>query len=70
MRKDVWFTQSKFEEQALKWNSPWGVGYPGWHIECSGISLKYLGEYLPSLFKFLILFFSFKYALVALSRAS
>lgn len=42
----LWFTQSKFEEQALKWNSPWGVGYPGWHIECSGISLKYLGEYL------------------------
>ncbi len=42
----LWFTQSKFEEQALKWDSPWGVGYPGWHIECSGISLKYLGEYL------------------------
>ena len=42
----LWFTQSKFEEQALKWNSPWGVGYPGCHIECSGISLKYLGEYL------------------------
>lgn len=42
----LWFTKSKFEEQALKWDSPWGVGYPGWHIECSGISLKYLGEYL------------------------
>ena len=42
----LWFTQSKFEDQALKWDSPWGVGYPGWHIECSGISLKYLGEYL------------------------
>ncbi len=40
----LWFTQSKFEDQALKWDSPWGVGYPGWHIECSGISLKYLGE--------------------------
>jgi len=42
----LWFTKSKFEDQALKWNSPWGVGYPGWHIECSGISLKYNGEYL------------------------
>ena len=40
----LWFTKSKFEDQALKWDSPWGVGYPGWHIECSGISLKYLGE--------------------------
>ncbi len=40
----LWFTQSKFEDQALKWDSPWGVGYPGWHIECSGISLKHLGE--------------------------
>ena len=40
----LWFTKSKFEDQALKWNSPWGVGYPGWHIECSGISMKYLGE--------------------------
>lgn len=42
----LWFTKSKFESQELKWNSPWGLGYPGWHIECSGISLKYLGEYL------------------------
>ena len=42
----LWFTQSKFEDQALKWDSPWGVGYPGWHIECSGISMKYNGEYL------------------------
>ena len=40
----LWFTKSKFEDQALKWNSPWGVGYPGWHIECSGISMKHLGE--------------------------
>ena len=39
----LWFTKSKFEDQALKWESPWGVGYPGWHIECSGISLKHLG---------------------------
>lgn len=42
----LWFTKSKFENHALKWNSPWGVGYPGWHIECSAISLKYLGENL------------------------
>ena len=42
----LWFTKSKFEDQALKWESPWGLGYPGWHIECSGISMKYNGEYL------------------------
>ncbi len=42
----LWFTKSKFEDQAFKWDSPWGVGYPGWHIECSGISMKYNGEYL------------------------
>jgi len=42
----LWFTKSKFEDQELKWDSPWGIGYPGWHIECSAISLKNLGEYL------------------------
>ena len=42
----LWFTKSKFENQEMKWDSPFGTGYPGWHIECSGISLKYLGEYL------------------------
>ncbi len=42
----LWFTKSKFEDQALKWDSPWGVGYPGWHIECSCIAKKHLGEYL------------------------
>jgi len=42
----LWFTKSKFENHALKWDSPWGVGYPGWHIECSAISLKHLGENL------------------------
>ncbi len=40
----LWFTKSKFEDQELKWESPWGVGYPGWHIECSCISMKHLGE--------------------------
>ena len=42
----LWFTKSKFEDQELKWDSPWGVGYPGWHIECSCIAAKHLGEYL------------------------
>ena len=42
----LWFTKSKFDDQELKWESPWGLGYPGWHIECSCISMKNLGEYL------------------------
>ena len=42
----LWFTKSKFEDQELKWESPFGTGYPGWHIECSGISIKFAGEYL------------------------
>ena len=42
----LWFTKSMFEDQALKWDSPWGIGYPGWHIECSCISMKHLGEYM------------------------
>lgn len=42
----LWFTNSKFGNQELQWDSPFGRGFPGWHIECSGISIKYLGEYL------------------------
>ena len=42
----LWFTKSKFDDQELKWESPWGIGYPGWHIECYCISMKHLGEYL------------------------
>ncbi len=42
----LWFTKSKFDNQELKWESPWGVGYPGWHIECSSIGIKNLGEYM------------------------
>ncbi len=42
----LWFTKSKFDDQELKWDSPWGIGYPGWHIECSAISLKHLGGHL------------------------
>jgi cysteinyl-tRNA synthetase len=40
----LWFTKSKFQDQEMKWNSPWGEGYPGWHLECSAMSIKYLGE--------------------------
>jgi len=40
----LWFTKSKFANQALVWDSPWGRGYPGWHIECSAMSMKYLGD--------------------------
>ncbi len=40
----LWFTRSKFEHQAMLWDSPWGTGYPGWHVECSAMSMKYLGE--------------------------
>lgn len=42
----LWFTKSKFENQAMLWESPWGIGYPGWHIECSTIAKLTLGEYL------------------------
>ena len=42
----LWFTKSKFDSQELKWESPWGTGYPGWHIECSCIGMKHLGEYM------------------------
>ena len=40
----LWFTRSKFEHQTMLWDSPWGKGYPGWHLECSAMSMKYLGE--------------------------
>ena len=40
----LWFTNSKFEDQAMQWDSPWGRGYPGWHLECSAMSMKYLGD--------------------------
>ena len=42
----LWFTKSKFNVQEMKWDSPWGVGYPGWHIECSALAIEYLGEYI------------------------
>jgi cysteinyl-tRNA synthetase len=40
----LWFTKSKFEDQEMQWESPWGRGYPGWHIECSAMSMEYLGN--------------------------
>ncbi|MDA0712903.1 MAG: cysteine--tRNA ligase [bacterium] len=41
----LWFSKSKFPNQIMKWDSPWGVGFPGWHIECSAMASKYLGEH-------------------------
>lgn len=41
----LWFTKSKFENHAMIWDSPWGKGYPGWHLECSAMSMKYLGKH-------------------------
>ncbi len=40
----LWFIKSRFMDQEMKWDSPWGTGYPGWHIECSAMATKYLGE--------------------------
>lgn len=42
----LWFTNSKFSNQIMQWESPWGKGFPGWHLECSAMSVKYIGEYL------------------------
>ncbi|MEM7495526.1 MAG: cysteine--tRNA ligase [Myxococcota bacterium] len=40
----LWFSNSKFPNQIMKWDSPWGVGFPGWHIECSAMATHHLGE--------------------------
>lgn len=40
----LWFTRYKYENHAMQWDSPWGRGFPGWHIECSAMASKYLGE--------------------------
>jgi len=40
----LWFTKSKYKNHAMQWDSPWGRGFPGWHIECSAMSIKHLGE--------------------------
>jgi cysteinyl-tRNA synthetase len=41
----LWFKRvGRFENHTMHWDSPWGDGFPGWHIECSAMSVKYLGE--------------------------
>lgn len=41
----LWFKQiGRFADHTMHWDSPWGEGFPGWHIECSAMSMKYLGE--------------------------
>ncbi len=41
----LWFTRYKYKKHSMIWDSPWGEGFPGWHIECSAMSSKYLGKY-------------------------
>lgn len=40
----LWKLSPKEEKRQMEWESPWGVGFPGWHIECSAMAMKYLGE--------------------------
>lgn len=41
----LWFKRvGRFENHTMHWDSPWGDGFPGWHIECSAMSIKYLGD--------------------------
>jgi cysteinyl-tRNA synthetase len=40
----LWKLSKKGEDRQMEWDSPWGVGFPGWHVECSAMSMKYLGE--------------------------
>ncbi len=41
----LWFKRvGKFKDHTMYWSSPWGDGFPGWHVECSAMSMKYLGE--------------------------
>ncbi|MFX0155894.1 MAG: cysteine--tRNA ligase [Candidatus Hodarchaeota archaeon] len=43
----LWLNAQKGDQiHIMRWNSPWGVGYPGWHLECSVMGMKYLGETL------------------------
>jgi cysteinyl-tRNA synthetase len=41
----LWKFSPKDEKRQMEWESPWGVGFPGWHIECSAMAMKYLGEH-------------------------
>ncbi len=41
----LWFfTVGHYKDHVMKWSSPWGEGFPGWHIECSAMSMEYLGD--------------------------
>jgi len=40
----LWFFSPKDKKRQMEWDSPWGVGFPGWHVECSAMSMKYLGD--------------------------
>jgi cysteinyl-tRNA synthetase len=40
----LWKFSPKDEKRQMEWDSPWGVGFPGWHVECTAMSVKYLGE--------------------------
>lgn len=42
----LWKFSPKGSKRQMEWQSPWGIGFPGWHIECSAMSLKYLGDQL------------------------
>ncbi|MBT5337929.1 class I tRNA ligase family protein, partial [Candidatus Falkowbacteria bacterium] len=42
----LWKFSPKEQKRQMEWDSPWGVGFPGWHLECSAMSMKYLGETL------------------------
>ncbi len=41
----LWKFSKTSEQRQMEWPSPWGVGFPGWHIECSAMSMKYLGDH-------------------------
>lgn len=42
----LWFTKYKYKNHEMLWDSPWGKGFPGWHIECSAMATKYLGDHI------------------------
>ena len=41
----LWKFSPENEQRQMEWESPWGIGFPGWHIECSAMSAKYLGDF-------------------------
>lgn len=41
----LWKFSPKDKKRQMEWDSPWGIGFPGWHIECSAMSMKYLGDH-------------------------